>query len=377
MSYVIDNVDFHNDVEAMKYWSFPASWEQAKRKEFVNQAIFSRDYIGAHKKDGAFYKFLKNMNGEVELIGRSKGVGGDYLNKIGHVPHLYEFFNSLPCGTCLLGELYFPDQEGSRYTTTIMGCKEDKAIERQKNHHLHYYIFDVLAYDGEVLIDKPIIERIKYLDYLSDITVIGFETDIEIAKYYEGKELWDKYMMILDDGGEGVVISLKTGSYLPGKRKAKHTLKLKKELQETIDCVILDKESPTKEYSGKDIENWQFWVDRNNKRLPVKIRYYDYQNGEAITPVTKPYYYEWAGSFLIGLKKEDGKYYPIGTISGLTDEMKMNWHNYIGKVVEVTAMEFNYTDGKFSGLRHPKIIQMRDDKKKSECVWEQVEKCDE
>ena len=373
MSYVIDGLDFHGEVSAMKYWSFPAGWEQAKRKEFVNQAIFSGDYIGAHKKDGAFYKFLKNMDGEIELIGRSKGVGGDYLNKIGHVPHLHEFFNSLPCGTCLLGELYFPDQEGSRYTTTIMGCLEDKAIERQRNHHLHYYIFDVLAYGGKSLIDMPIIERIKYLNYLSDIAVIGFETDIEIAQYFEGQLLWEEYCNIINSGGEGVVLTLKNGAYLPGKRKARHTLKLKKELQETIDCVILDEIAPTKEYTGKEIERWLYWVDLNEARLPLKERYFDYQNGEPIMPVSKPYYYKWSGSWVIGLYDEEKKkYFPIGSVGGLTDNQKANFDEYKGTVIEVSAMEIFKNENDMPTLRHPKIIAHRPDKNRKECVFGQI-----
>ena len=43
----------------------------------------------------------------MELVGRSKGVGGDYLNKIDWVPQLMSFFQNLPNGTCLLGEIVF------------------------------------------------------------------------------------------------------------------------------------------------------------------------------------------------------------------------------------------------------------------------------
>ena len=114
---IIDNVDFH-ELPAQKYWSFPSGYKKDSKAETQNM-IFSGDYVGARKMDGAFYKFIKDENGNMELIGRSKSVKGDYIDKIEWVPQLHEFFNSLPNGTCLLGELYFPEKEGSSNVTTI------------------------------------------------------------------------------------------------------------------------------------------------------------------------------------------------------------------------------------------------------------------
>ena len=64
------------------------------------------------------------------------------------------FFEALPNGTCLLGEIYFPKNEGSSNVTTIMGCTQDKALRRQENgEKLHYYVFDVLAYNNTIYYD--------------------------------------------------------------------------------------------------------------------------------------------------------------------------------------------------------------------------------
>ena len=142
----INGVDFH-EVEAQKYWTFPKSYKGDPKEETRNM-IFSGDYIGSRKMDGAFYKFIKDENGNMELLGRSRSVSGDFLNKIEWVPHLMPFFESLPNGTCFLGELYFPNNEGSNKVTTIMGCLKEKAIARQEKTKLHYYIFDCLAIDG-------------------------------------------------------------------------------------------------------------------------------------------------------------------------------------------------------------------------------------
>jgi hypothetical protein len=144
----IAGIEFH-ELEAEKYWSFPKSYKKDPKAE-TRSMIFSGDYMGARKMDGAYYRFIKDDEGNMSLQGRSRSVNGSFLNKIGHVPHLHEFFNELPNGTCLLGEIYFPENEGSSNVTTIMGCAEAKAIARQNaGPKLHYYIFDVWAWDGQ------------------------------------------------------------------------------------------------------------------------------------------------------------------------------------------------------------------------------------
>ena len=359
---MINNIDFH-ELPAQKYWSFPSGYKKDSKTETQNM-IFSGDYVGARKMDGAFYKFIKNDDGSMELIGRSKSVNGDYLNKINWVPQLHSFFNSLPNGTCLLGEIYFPNKEGSSNVTTIMGCLKNKAITRQeKGDKLHYYVFDVLAYNGVSLYQKNIEYRIKYL-----IDCLHNEKYVEIADYLEGKELWNHLQEILSIGGEGVVITKKGTCYQPGKRPARQTLKVKKELQETIDCFFTGHATaPTKEYTGKEIETWQYWL---NERTDEKLNgeyYKEYFNGAPLIPITKPYFNGWAGSLEIGVIKND-KVVPIGYLSGLSDEIKANYKDYKGKVIEVGAMEVLET----GGLRHAKMLNFRPDLTIKDCTWEKI-----
>lgn len=368
---IIDNVDFH-ELPAQKYWSFPSGYKKDSKAETQNM-IFSGDYVGARKMDGAFYKFIKDENGNMELIGRSKSVKGDYIDKIEWVPQLHEFFNSLPNGTCLLGELYFPEKEGSSAVTTIMGCLPQKARDRQeKGMKLHYYIFDVLAFNGESLYQKNIEDRITYLYDINIIRNTNYNEYINIAKYCEGKELWNHLQETLNVGGEGVVITKKGTCYQPGKRPARQTLKVKKELHETIDCFFTGHATaPTKEYTGKEIETWQYWL---NERTDEKLNgeyYKEYFNGAPLIPITKPYFNGWAGSLEIGVIKND-KVVPIGYLSGLSDEIKANYKDYKGKVIEVGAMEVLYNNGKFSGLRHAKLVNFRPDLTIKDCTWEKI-----
>ena len=365
---IIDNVNFH-ELPAQKYWSFPSGYKKDSKAE-TQSMIFSGDYIGARKMDGAFYKFIKDENGNMELIGRSKSVKGDYLNKIEWVPHLHEFFNNLPNGTCLLGEIYFPEKEGSSNVTTIMGCLPQKARDRQeKGPKLHYYIFDVLAFNGKSLYQKNIEERVKVLETeISDFIIAGFEDCVKTAIYYEGKELWNHLQATLNAGGEGVVITKKGTCYQPGKRPARQTLKVKKELHETIDCFFTGHATaPTKEYTGKEIEYWTYWENIQTGQKVEGQLYMDFYDGKSIMPITKSYFYGWAGSLEIGVVKGD-KVVPIGLLSGLTEEIKANWQEYKGKCIEVTAMEILET----GGLRHAKLIQFRPDLSIKECTWEKV-----
>lgn len=365
---MINGIDFHS-LEAQKYWSFPKSYKGDPKVEAQNM-IFSGEYIGSRKMDGAFYKFIKDENGNMELIGRSKGVKGDYIDKIEWVPQLHEFFNSLPNGTCLLGELYFPEKEGSSNVTTIMGCLPQKARDRQeKGMKLHYYVFDVLAFAQSAWFNNNIEERVEQLNNIAK----GWSSKyVEFAKYYEGKELWNNLQETLNVGGEGVVITKKGTCYQPGKRPARQTLKVKKELHETIDCFFTGyATAPTKEYTGKEIGTWQYWL---NERTDEKLNgdyYKDYFNGAPLIPITKPYFNGWAGSLEIGVIK-DGKVVPIGYLSGLSDEIKANYKDYKGKVIEVGAMEVLYNNGKFSGLRHAKLVNFRPDLTIKDCTWEKI-----
>lgn len=388
---LIDGINFF-ELESEKYWSFPKSYKKDSKAE-TKQMIFSNDYLGARKIDGAYYRFVKDMEGNMTLQGRNKSVKGTYLNKIGHVPHLQEFFNILPKGTCLLGEIYFPNKEGSHNVTTIMGCLEDKAIKRQmQNDKLHYYIFDIWAYAGFSLMNTPFEERIKYIDKIKqyiydidnfsiqdqmkmyphgrDITVKKMFPEVDFAEYYTGEALWNELHSILEKNGEGIVITKKDSIPEPGKRRAYKTLKIKKEIAQTIDCFFTGVAAkPTREYGGKEIETWKYWENPSTKEKFEGEYYTNYYNGELIEPVTKPYFNGWAGSLEIGVVSlKTKKIIPIGWLSGLTDEIKANWKDYKHKPIEVTAMEF--TEDK--ALRHGKLVKFRPDLNLMDCTYEKI-----
>ena len=377
----IDNYNF-KEMPAQKYWAPPASWSLEKKKETTQSRIFSGDWYAAEKKDGYFAKLVKDEDGNVGLYSRSRNVNGEYPEKHEWVPHLQPFFDSLPNGTCLLGELYLPSKPGSSNITSLLGCLKEKCVARQtQGEKLHFYIFDILAWENKSYLDKTMLERI---DELNLLWRAGYMNEyVEIAKYYNGKELWEELQKILASGGEGMVIIRGGAKYQPDKRPSKDCQKVKKELSENIDCFFTGRgTAPTRLYTGKEIETWKYWQDIRTGAKMEGALYGEYKNGATIEPVTKPYFYGWAGSLEIGVLKShtvgdnDGllcpefpeyRIYPIGFLSGLADEIKTDPGAQRMKCIEVTAMEILPDTG---ALRHGKLERFRPDLSPEDCTYE-------
>lgn len=369
----IDGVDFAN-LENQRYYAPPASWSNEKKTELTRSRIFSGEFSGACKKDGFFTKFIKDEDGNSMLLSRSRGVSGEYADKYEMVPQLHKFFDSLPAGTCLLGEAYLPSEPGSSNVTKILGCLKEKAIARQeKGEKIHYYIFDVLAWNGKSwLKTKTALERFNFVSSQSP-----FGEYVSFAHYYRGAELWNQIQTWLAEGEEGAVITRDGSLYQAGKRPSKDCQKVKKEVQQSIDLVVLGGNAPTRIYNGDHIEEWLYWENPNTKEKKEGRYYRDYSNGALLEPITKAYYNGWAGSLALGAMRNGGLVH-VGNLSGVTDEIKENWKSYVGRVVEVGAMEvLKEADGTFSGLRHPKFLGWRDDKTKEDATtWKELCGCD-
>ena len=87
-----------------KYWAPPSTWTDEKQKQETSKRIFSGTWLGSQKRDGALYVFLKDEDGDISLRGRSKSVNGGYLDKWEWLPQLNNWANTIPNGTCLIGE---------------------------------------------------------------------------------------------------------------------------------------------------------------------------------------------------------------------------------------------------------------------------------
>lgn len=379
----IDGYDF-GEMDAMKYFAPPSTWSAQKKRDNVREKVFSGEYMGAEKMDGYFAKLIKDEDGTVLLYSRSRNVKGEYVDKHEWVPHLQPFFDSLPNGCCFLCELYLPSAPGSKNITTLMGCLKEKAIARQeKGEKLCLYLFDCLAYDGLSYMYNPAKHRFGNLWTFFAGEDVG--QYVRIAKYYRGAELWNLLTETLANGGEGIVITHEDALYEPGKRPSKTTLKVKKELAQTVDCFFTGRASaPTRLYTGKEIEKWQYWEDERTHERKKGEFFREYQKGESIVPITKYYFNQWAGSLEIGVLREaigkevkignicylDTEVIPIGWLSGLPDEIKADPGAYAFRPLEITAMEYDKESG---GFRHAKMVDWRDDLTILDCSFEKID----
>lgn len=369
----IDGINM-NEIEAEKYWQFGKSYKGDVHKE-IKYMIESGRYIGSEKKDGFYMRLIKDEDGNIIFHGRKEGVDGTYANKIDWVPQFKDFFNSLPNGTCLLGEAYLPNNRGSRNITKILGCLKEKALKRQeKEEKLHYYIFDIWAFNGKSYLNKTIEERVETLSSLKRNC-----SYIDFAEYLEGKSLWNRLGEILSSGGEGIVMTKKGSKPEPGKRTARKTLKVKMEIENTIDAFLTGNYKPaTIHYNSDKEEDWCYWQNDKTGEKYNRNMFDEYCHGATIFPITKAHYYGWASSVEFGLYR-DGKIIPIGWISGITDELKAEIVEYnencIGRVAELTAMEIEKDKGGNYSLRHGRIKQWRaaSDKKSEDCLFSQLE----
>jgi len=333
-------------IPAMKVWKLP----QGKEHMYEEKAE-SGEYFGQIKKDGYWYEFEKTEHYSY-LFGKTESkTTGVLTEKSANVPHIMAALNCLPTNTIIVGEVYYPNGT-SKTVTTIMGCLPQKAIDRQNEKGLiHYYIHDIIELNGEDLTSKGALERYEILKE----TYHSFNLDqydfIELAEVYLDN-LSEITINTLNSGEEGIVLKKKDYKYTPEKRPAWSTIKMKQ--HDTADVICIGFCDATKEYTGKELDTWEFWEDD--------------------IPVTKGYFYGWKTAIEIGAYMPDGTLKSIGTIaSGLTDDLRQAFADepdkYINKVCRVDCMSL---DSKEYTIRHGIFKGFRDDKNDFDCLVEDI-----
>ena len=360
-----------------------------------------------------------------------------YVENTDSLPHLRELDVPELAGTILDGEMFInglPFKEVS----SILNCLWDKAIDRQiEKGFITFHAFDILFYKGVDLRKLPLERRKVYLhlaveeagyEYIEEVehfdcgTFIDSDVYTEVSKRCNGDDAlidqffdelednkdtyphlyncWQEqfnmtltprayYELIVAMGGEGLIVKSKKGKYLH-KRGWEYS-KIKKFL--TREMIVLGFSEPTKEYTGKDVRKWGFWVDKNTDRR-VQGNFY---GDTRYIPVTKNYYYNQVGNIRLGviltedelksiptskhglvyaptfanIYNKDGLYImEVCECSGFDDDTReyftRNKEKMIGTVIEVKANEIMKDSGR---LRHPRYLRMRPDKDAEQCVW--------
>lgn len=329
------------------------------------------EWFAQLKKDGVLAIFYKTEHYSYLFTRTISKKTGLPVEKSANVPHIIEAFHDIPPYTIIIGELYYPGKT-SKDCTSILGCLAPKAIERQNGAYgpIHYYVYDCLGYNGTSLLNYDNWTRYQVLQAIWKHDIVEGSVipwTVELADAVD-EEIYSSIGKALTAGEEGMVVKKKTALYEPGKRPM---TMLKAKQVDYIDAVIIGFKDPIKEYTGKEIETWQYWVNKNdNFRLPVDLHY-----GEDIaSPVTKHYYYGWKNAIEIGAYDDEGNIHSIGTIaSGLTDfmreDMSLHPEKYLDKVVKIQCM---MKDNKEKTLRHGFFISIREDKDSKDCKLKDI-----
>lgn len=373
---------------AMLIWKLPAG-----KEDKLSEVCENGEYFLEEKVDGAFYQFIKTQNYSY-LFGRTVSRKTGLLTEKGaNVPHIMDALSSIPADTVIIGEIYVPGGT-SKDVTSIMGCLAEKAIARQKDNPIHFYLHDITFYNGEDVTALGAEDRYDLLHKLWDECGLAQYSFLKLAEKVT-ENLEQTISDILARGGEGAVLKKKNAPYTPDKRPAWSTIKIKQ--MDSIDLVCMGFCPPTKEYTGKEIETWPYWAK-------MKPTYYDcfeeehcfggyyeelvegqyfskyvpeYLLVDHIThyvPVTKYYFYGWNSAIKIGAYDDNGELIELGTVSsGLTDEMKQDMSEnpdvYLGMVVSLDCMSI---DKKEHTLRHPVFKTWRNDKNPEDCKISEV-----
>lgn len=426
--------------------------EPMTAKEYLNdkeleEMLTSTDYICEEKLDGTRCTFhiYKGFN---RLFSRriSKKTNW-YAENSDSLPHLRDLeINPEFQNTVLDGEMRIDGLDFKEVSSTL-NCKWDEAIARQQElGYITFHAFDIIYYKGVYVARCPLWKRKQYLakaikeinnkyvveeKYFDDVRVVtitdkmvrdfmfkelsesaypnlyrtianninfdfeeferndGYGADFEFEIEVDKKTF---YEYIIYNGGEGIMLKSKNGKYYH-KRGREYT-KYKK--FETWDVVILDFIEPTRDYTGKEVDNpnakWDYWYDMEDETVIVEATMTMSEADEqGLRPCTKHYAMNWIGTVKYGviiteeelikwmkanpkdkpevITLEDTKYLVVGECSGFDEDTREyftdNQKDFLGTVIEVGANDIMKT-GK---LRHPRYIRQRPDKDSNQCTW--------
>lgn len=364
---------------------------------------------------------------------------GFYVENTDSLPQIRELDVPELAGTILDGEMFINGLPFKEVSSTL-NCLWDKAIDRQiEKGFISFHAFDILFYKGIDLRKMPLERRKEYLHlaveeadspYIEEVEYFEcgdtINTDVwsEVMKRCNGNEYeadqffddllenkdtyphlyecWQEkenmtltprayYELIVAMGGEGLIVKPKSGKYLH-KRGWEYS-KIKKFL--TREMIVVGFSEPTKEYTGKDVRKWGFWVEKDTDRRVMGNFYGD----KKYIPVTRHYYYNQVGNLLLGILLTDEEFSKIpknkrsacmnpsylglsssyddnyvimevcecaGFDDDTRDYFTRNKDKMIGTVVEVKANELFKDSGK---MRHPRYMRQRPDKNAEDCIW--------
>ena len=291
------------------------------------------NFVYEIKYDGE-RQLLHLIEGKNYMTGRRPSdVTGRLPEKGEYVPHLTKHDIPALYGTVIDGELIHPSGDFDLLRSIMGSGTAERAIRLQEEHgKLQFYVYDLLCYKGEDVMNRPFSERRKLLE---EVVIELYQNNVsmeilKIAKQFKPNEYDIKLLFeqIIEAGHEGLMRRRLSGKYkiCDGSKKSSDLQKLKKLL--TFDGIVT---------------GYEFGKGKFNKDKIAKLVFSQYKDGELV---------------------ERGNF--DGFTKSTIEDMTANIEKYLGRVVEVKCNEV-LKSGK---LRHPKFNRWRDDKDPNQCTWE-------
>lgn len=374
------------ELEPEKYWSFPSSYSREKRELELSKMIASGLYSFQLKTDGNYSAFICDTDGDKRIISRGLST---VTHEYGRIEDRLFFFEAIAAAfnkpTRIMAEVYYDKgidrnvgsvlraspiksksiQDEEFYIqaskTTKFSAKDKRDIEGNefRNQKLKWRIFDVWFYEGENLMNTPWIERQKYVKLAAER--INHPLVSYVHSYPMDETFYDKLNTIFAANGEGVVVYKNSGLPEPGKRTAHKTLKVKRELEHLIDCVITGTEPATLDYTGKEIGTWQYWQDtRTGEKITGQL-FGDYQSGRAIKPISRGAYMGWPGAVYVSVYDNNQQLIQLCKVANLTDDFKESLKNSFQDwyLCPVTIGGMAISEATGLSIRHPYLKSIR------------------
>jgi DNA ligase 1 len=193
-------------------------------------SILGNDFALEHKLDGARVQ-IHHADGATRIFSRR-------LNEITEsLPEVIEQMSALRDRNVIFdGEVIAIDAEGNTlaFQELMRRLGRRREIERARAElAIRLYVFDLIALDGELWIDRPYTERVAALAEVArpaGIEMVGRNLPKSLV---EGEEF---YRLAIEAGFEGVVAKSLASKYTPGAR-GRGWLKIKN--ARTLDLVIV------------------------------------------------------------------------------------------------------------------------------------------
>jgi DNA ligase-1 len=193
-------------------------------------SILGAEFALEHKLDGARVQ-IHHADGITRIFSRR-------LNEITQsLPEVVEQMSALGERNVIFdGEVIAIDAEGNTlaFQELMRRLGRRREIERARAElAIRLYVFDLIALDGELWIDKPYTERVAGLAKVAQPAAIEMVGRMLPASLGEGEEF---YRQTIEAGFEGVVAKSLASKYTPGAR-GRGWLKIKN--ARTLDLVIV------------------------------------------------------------------------------------------------------------------------------------------